>query len=348
MAMMKAGLYDGEKMRLAEAPRPEPGPGDVVARVRCTGICGSDLLFYARNTTPDSMHIGHEVAGEVVEVGEGVDPDLVGRRVAIENIGQGNACGRCWFCRSGQFVQCTDRDPPRGGGYAEFIARRATGCYPVPDSISWEAAGLVEPLAVSVHGVRRGQMAGGETVLVVGAGNIGLTAVAAARAMGAGKVLVTARHTHQAGMAMSLGADEALPSEADDLAERVEAATDGRGADLTLESVGGYSATTLDQAVRLTRTQGRIVVLGGFLEPVTFDLLAPLQKEQSIIFSSCYSLLDGKHDYEIAIDQLASGRVVLDPMVTHRFPLERIGEAFETAYDKTSGSVKVQIHQQTD
>ena len=345
MAMMKAGLYDGEKMRLAEVPRPEPGPDGVVARVRCTGICGSDLLFYARNTTPDTTHIGHEVAGEVAEVGEGVDPGLVGRRVAIENIGQGSACGRCWFCRSGQFVQCTDRDPPRGGGYAEFIGRRAAGCYPVPDSISWEAAGLVEPLAVSVHGVRRGQMAGGETVLVLGAGNIGLTSVAAARAMGAGKVLVTARHRHQAEMAMSLGADEALPSEADDLAERVEAATDGRGADLTLESVGGYAATTLDQAIRLTRTQGRIVVLGGFLEPVTIDLIAPLQKEQSIIFSSCYSLLDGKHDYEIAIDQLASGRVDLDPMVTHRFPLERIGEAFETAYDKTSGSVKVQIHQ---
>ena len=348
MATMKAGLYDGKKMRLEEVPRPGLGPGDVIARVRCTGVCGSDLLFYSRNTTPDSIHIGHEVAGEVLAVGEGVDLSLIGRRVAIENIGQGRACGRCWFCRSGQFVQCTDFDPPRGGGYAELIRRRATGCYPVPDVLSWEAAGLVEPLAVSVHGVRRGQMAGGETVLVLGAGNIGLTSVAAARAMGAGKVLVTARHPHQAKMAMRLGADEALPSEADDLAERVEAATDGRGADLTLESVGGYTGTTLDQAIRLTRIQGRIVILGGFMEPVTIDLLDPMEKEQSIIFSSCYSFLDGKHDYEIAIDQLASGRVFLDPMVTHRFPLERIGEAFETAYDKTSGSVKVQIHQLAD
>ena len=94
-----------------------------------------------------------------------------------------------------------------------------------------------------------------------------------------------------------------------------------------------------------------VVILGGFMEPVTIDLLDPMEKEQSIIFSSCYSFLDGKHDYEIAIDQLASGRVFLDPMVTHRFPLERIGEAFETvtsAYDKTSGSVKVQIHQLAD
>ena len=348
MATMKAGLYDGERMKLADVSRPELGQGDVMARVRCTGICGSDLLFYARNTTPDKIHVGHEIAGEVVEVGEGVDASLIGQRVAIENIGQGLACGSCWYCRSGQFVQCTDLDSPRGGGYAELISRRAGGCYPLPDSVSWEAAGLVEPFAVSVHGVRRGQLAGGETVLVLGAGTIGLTCVAAARAMGAGKVLVTARHPHQAEMALSLGADEALPSEADDLAERVEAATDGRGADLTLESVGGYSGTTFDQAIRLTRTQGRIVLLGGFMEPVTVDLIPPLEKEQSIIFSSCYSLLDGKHDYEIAIDLLASGRVSLDAMVTHRFPLERIGEAFDTAYDKSSGSVKVQIQQLAD
>ena len=129
---------------------PGLGPLDYVERVRCTWSCGSDLLFYARNTTPDTSHIGHEVAGEVLEVGEGVDPSLIGQRVAIENIGQGIACGRCWFCRSGQFVQCTDPDPPRGG-YAELIGRSATGCYPITDSVSCEAAGLVEPLAVPVH-----------------------------------------------------------------------------------------------------------------------------------------------------------------------------------------------------
>ncbi len=346
MATMKAGLYDGKgTMQLAEVPKPEPGPGEVIAQVRCTGICGSDLLHYYKNDEPDTIPSGHEVAGEIAEVGRGVDPGLIGRRVAIENVGQGRACGTCWYCRSGQFVQCTNFDPPRGGGYAEFIRRRAGGCYAVPDALSWEAAGLVEPLAVSVHAVRRGQMVGGETVLVLGAGNIGLTAVAAARAMGAGKVLVTARHPHQADLAKRLGADEALPSEGDDLKQKVEAATGGLGADVTLESVGGYTDTTLQQSIQLTRTQGRIVIMGGFHEPVTMDLIDPLVKEQSIIFSSCYSLLEGRHDYEIAIDQLASGRVDLETMVTHRYPLDDIGKAFETAYDKSTGSIKVQIHQ---
>ena len=346
MGTMKAGLYDGEgAMQLADVARPKPGPGDIVARVRCTGVCGSDLLNYHQNTTPETLPAGHEVAGEIAEIGEGVDPGLVGRRVAIDNVGHGRACGSCWYCRSGQYVQCTDQAPPEGGGYAEFIKRRAWGCYTVPDSLSWEEAALVEPLAVSVHGVRRGQMAGGETVLVLGAGNIGLTSVAAARAMGAGKVLVTARHPHQAELARRLGADEALPSEGDDLQERVEAATEGRGADLTIESVGGYTDTTLQQSVQLTRVQGRIVILGGFHEPVTMSWLTPLLKEQTIIFSSCYSLLDGRHDYEIAIDQIASGRVDLEQMVTHSFPLEDIRRAFETAYDKSTGSIKVQVHQ---
>ena len=157
MATMKAGLYDGKKMRLAEVPRPELGPG----RRSRPGPLHGDLrvrpaLLRPGNTTPDTIHIGHEIAGEVVEVGEGVDPSLIGQRVAIENIGQGIACGRCWFCRSGQFVQCTNLDPPRGGGYAELIGRRAAGCYPIPDSISWEAAGLVDrsryPYTASAEG----------------------------------------------------------------------------------------------------------------------------------------------------------------------------------------------------
>ena len=345
MTTMKAGLYDGDgAMQLAEVARPKPGPGDVVAQVRCTGICGSDLLNYYKNTTPETLPAGHEVAGEIAEVGEGVDPGLVGRRVAIENVGHGRACGSCWYCRSGQYVQCTDQAPPHGGGYAEFIKRRAWGCYTVPDSLSWEEAALVEPLAVSVHGVRRGQMAGGETVLVLGAGNIGLTAVAAARAMGAGKVLVTARHPHQAELAKRLGA-EALASEGGDLQGQVAAATEGRGADLTIESVGGYTDATLRQSIELTRVQGLIVILGAFHEPVTLDWITPLLKEQSIIFSSCYSVLGGRHDYEIAIDLITAGRVELEQMVTHRFPLEEVRQAFETAYDKSTGSVKVQIHQ---
>jgi threonine dehydrogenase-like Zn-dependent dehydrogenase len=113
---------------------------------------------------------------------------------------------------------------------------------------------------------------------------------------------------------------------------------------MTIETVGGKSSAALEQAVEVTRMQGRIVVLGGYRAPITLDWLPPLIKEQSFIFSSCYSVLDGRHDFEIAIELMQSGRVDLKQMVTHRFSLDDIQKGFDTAYQKTTGSIKVQLH----
>ena len=345
MPTMMAALHDGRgTMHIAEMPKPEPGPGDAVIRVRRVGICGGDLLDYGANTTPESSPGGHEVAGEIVEIGEGVDRSKIGQRVAIDTIAHGRACSTCWYCRMGQVLQCVNKVPGEDGGFAEYMKRRAVGCYPLPESLSWEEGALVEPLAVSVHGVRRGQMSPGETVVVLGAGNIGLTAVAAARALGAGRVFVTARHEHQATLARRLGADDALPPDGPALWEAVGDVTEGRGADLTIETVGGKSDATVKQAIDVTRGQGRIVILGVFRVPITLDWMEPLVKEQAIVFSLCYSILNGRHDYEIAIDLMASSRVQLKQMVTHRFPLAEIQKGFDTAYDKTTGSVKVQMY----
>ena len=344
MPTMTAALHDGKgRMRIANVQAPEAGPGDAVIRVREAGICGSDLLNYGVNTTPESTPGGHEVAGEIVAVGPGVDPSRVGQRVAIDTIGHGRACGACWYCRMGQVRQCLDKSENEGGGFAELMKRRAHGCYELSDDLSWEEGALVEPLAVSVHAVRRGGMAPGETVVVLGAGTIGLTAVAAARALGAGKVFVTARHEHQAVLAKRLGADNALPPDGSGLWDALADVTEGRGADLTIETVGGNSDATLKQSIKTTRMQGRIVILGGFRQPMTIDWMEPLLSEQSIIFSSCYSILDGRHDYELAIDLMASGRAPLKQMVTHKFPLVDTQKGFDTAYDKSTGSVKVQL-----
>ncbi len=116
------------------------------------------------------------------------------------------------------------------------------------------------------------------------------------------------------------------------------------GLDTGLPVIYGVITTdTLEQAIEVTRHQGRIVILGGFRAPLTLDWLQPLLKEQSIIFSSCYSIMDGRHDYELAIEMIASGRAPVEQMVTHRFPLEEAQRAFETAYDKSTGSIKVQF-----
>ena len=344
MTNMLAALHDGKgTMRVTEIAKPVAGPGSAMVRVRAAGVCGSDLLNYGSNVTPETSPGGHEVAGEIVEVGEGADPSRVGQRVAVEAVGLGRACLECWFCRIGQYRQCSRLGPLASGGFAEYLGRPAIACFPLPDSLSWEAGALVEPLAVSVHGVRRGQLSGGETVAVLGAGNIGLTTVAAARALGAGRVFVTARHPQQAAMAKRLGADEALPPDGPALQEALADATDGRGADLTIETVGGNSDATLKQALAVTRMQGRVVVLGGFHVPITLDWLQPLLNEQSIIFSLCYSVMNGRHDYEAAIELMATGRVELEQIVTHRFPLAEIQRAFDTAFEKSTGSIKVQI-----
>ena len=345
MGTMMGALYDGkDTFHVTEMEKPKPGPGDAVIRPRGVGICGSDLQVYAAKTEPDTMAAGHEVAGEIVEVGEGVDPARVGERVAIDTVAHGRACTSCWYCRMGQYNHCPNRDEMRGGGFAEYMVRRAAGCYRLPENVSWEEGALVEPMAVSVHGARMAKLSGGETVVVLGAGNIGLTAVAVARALGAGKVFATARHEHQAALAKRLGADDALPPDGPAFQKRVAEATDGRGADMTIETVGGKSVEAVQQAFEVTRRLGRIVVLGCFETPITTDWLDFQVKEHNVVFSNCYSVLDGRHDYEVAIELMASGRAQVKQMVTHKLPLEEIQRAFDTAYDKATGSVKVQIH----
>lgn len=343
---MKAAFFDGlGQMQVMDHPDPIPQSGEAIVQVKATGICGSDLLLNNDKTAPDDIPAGHEVAGEIVDIGSNVDFAYIGKRVAVETIGHGRACEQCWYCRFGQYRQCMNLRPSEGGGFAQYIKRKASGCYEVADKTTWGEAALVEPLAVSIHAMRRGDLKGGESVVILGAGNIGLTAVAAARKLGAGQIFVTARHKQQSDMALALGADVVVEPHGSQLRGVVENATEGRGADLTIETVGGNRNDTLVQAVDVTRMQGRIVILGGFRKPLEFDWLTPLLKEQAFLFSSCYGVLNGKHDYEIAIEMLSSQHSNLSSMITHIYPLSEIQKGFESAYDKSSGSIKVQIHQ---
>ena len=144
MATMTAALHDGKgTMRVSKVQKPVAGPGDAIIRVGAVGICGSDLLMNSAKTEPDKLPAGHEVAGEIVEVGEGVEPLSAGQRVAVESLGHGQACATCWYCRMGQFIHCQNKAPNEGGGFAQYMKRRAIGCYALPDSLSWEEAALV-------------------------------------------------------------------------------------------------------------------------------------------------------------------------------------------------------------
>lgn len=335
---------------MVDLPRPEVEPETVIIRVRASGICGSDLGRYRKPDWVEKLPAGHEVSGEVVEIGERVDGLSIGDKVAVEAVAQGKACGRCRFCLAGQYRRCfTIGDPEQwvtqgwGGGFAEYLKRRGVACYKLPGHVSWEEGALVEPVAVGVHAIRRARMLGGETVAVLGTGTIGLTAIAAARMMGAGKIFATSRYKHQGDMALRLGADAVFSPEEPELKEALAEATHGAGADIVIETVGGMDCTTLQEAIAVARGMGRIIVCGIFHAPVEFDLLIPYRKEQSIIFSQCYSYIDEIHDFDIARDIVASGRLPIGDMVTHIFPLEKAHEALDTAFNKRTGCIKVQF-----
>ncbi len=334
------------QVQVAEVPRPQLEPGTAIVRVRAAGICGSDLHPYRAGGEPETRPQGHEVAGEVVALDphQGVAAGVrEGDLVALDTICLGRACGDCRWCREGAPLHCQRRrqGPDWSGAFAEYIKRDVRGLFPLPANVNAEEGALVEPLAVAVHALRRAALQPGESVAVIGAGTIGLTTLLAALGLGAAGVYVLARHGHQAELARALGATAALTGPPEEGAETVRRQTGG-GADLVIETVGG-TAPTLDQAWSLLRRRGRVAVLGLFEGAVPVALGKALGREATVLFPNCYGEQDGRHDYDVAIDLIASGKAPVRRLLTHRFPLQDAPEAFRTAEDKRTGAVKVQF-----
>jgi threonine dehydrogenase-like Zn-dependent dehydrogenase len=342
---MRAAIQTGiRSVEVRDIPEPVADAETGLIRVRTAGICGSDLHPYHERAEPQTLPAGHEVCGEVIHLPAGyAGPARVGDLVAIDGI-LGAACGRCSYCQAGQTFHCPVRRtaPSFGGGFGEIYKRRPSGFFPLPPGLTPEQGALVEPLAVGVHGVRWPRMPPGASVAIIGAGTIGLTTLIAARALGAGSVHITARHPHQAKLAAELGATTVLTDDPATATEQVRDLTAGLGADLVVETVGGH-ADTLNLAWDLVRPQGTVSVLGVFQGQIPVDLLKPLTREVWVTFPICYGVIDGLHDYEVAIELIASGRAPVEKLVTSRFPLEQAPEAFRTAADKSTGSVKVHL-----
>jgi threonine dehydrogenase-like Zn-dependent dehydrogenase len=342
---MLAALQTGiRSIEVREIPDPIPNADQGVIRVRQTGICGSDLHPYHRRAEPQTAPAGHEVCGEVISLPNGYSgPVRVGDLVAVNGL-LGTACGDCDFCRRGQTYHCPVRRaaPTFSGGFAELLARKPAGFFPLPAGVTLDQGALVEPLAVAVHGVRWSRMQPGATVVVIGAGTIGLTTLIAARALGAGAVHIIARHPQQAALASELGAATVLPDDPSANPAQVRDLTGGLGADLVVETVGGH-ADTLNLAWELVRQQGTVAVLGIFPRPLPINLLAPVMREAWVTFPNCYGVIDGRHDYDVSIELIAGGRTGIERLVTSRFPLAEAAAAFETAADKSSGSIKVHV-----
>ena len=335
--MRAAFCSEPGKMELREVPRPEPGPGMALVKVHNCGVCGSDLHYYGGHLPVPTVCPGHEISGEVAEIGAGVSGLAPGDRVAVE---PAMICGHCDGCRTGDYQLCRDfkiLGTHLHGGFAEYLAMPAYALFKLPEQIDWPTAALTEPLAVGVHGVRLGNVRLGDRVLVLGAGTIGLLAGLAAREAGAAEVLVTARHAHQRDAAERLGL-RPFSEGSDELSPYVFA----NPVDVTLETVGG-SADTLNQAIFSTRPGGSIVVLGVFTGQVPITALVLMLKELRLVGSLMYGRYGTRADFNVAIEILRRNRDAAGGLVTQRFPLEDIAEGFKVAADKKQRSIKVSI-----
>ena len=334
---MRAAFIAGkEKIEVRNTAVPSPDAGEVIVRVRACGICGSDLHFY-HGVFPANPNIspGHEFAGEVVELGDGVRCFEPGQRVVVEPI---RRCQECAFCRSGRYHLCP-RHVLLGmfapGGLADHVSVPAYTLYSLPHALDFELGALVEPLAVAVHGVHIVNVTVGERVLVLGSGTIGLFSIIAAKAAGAGEVVATYRHDHQGEAARAAGASRVIR---DSDATRLEK----EGIDVVIETIGG-SAPTLAQALGAVRPGGRISVLGLFPDAVQLGGLALSLKEVTVVGGITYCRPGLHSDFDVALGILQSDPERARAVITHRFPLDEATQAFATAADKGTKSLKVQV-----
>ncbi|RYE59000.1 MAG: alcohol dehydrogenase [Sphingobacteriales bacterium] len=326
-----------------------PAPDWVLARIRVTGICGTDLRHWKKEEPDLECKImGHELAAEVVEVGSEVKNVKPGDRVVVETL---LGDGTCDWCRVQQYNLCPDLYKVRmetiSRSFAEYIIGPATKFHLLPDHVSFEEAALLDTFAVSLHAQQLSGLKINDKVAIIGAGPIGLGQLQLAKASGA-DVIIADIVTSSLDMAKELGADEVINMETEDGYDRIMQFTGNRGADITFECAGGPSMPqTLPQAVSFTRTGGKVIIVGGFDSgevSIKMDWQHLQKSEIKVIPSASYAFWDIYPEMKLCLDLLANGKLNAKKMITHSFTLDQINEAFETAQDKKrTGAVFVAL-----
>jgi threonine dehydrogenase-like Zn-dependent dehydrogenase len=341
-ATMRAAVaQSGDSLAVESVPIPEPRRGELRVRVTACGICGSDLHLVQSGLLTPGRIPGHEIAGVVDALGPGVSRVSEGDHVAVEPF---RSCGECDECRSGRDPVCRDSQLlgiQADGGLAEYIVVSERRIFPAPADLGPELTALAEPLAVSIHGLRRGGFQKGSRVLILGAGCIGLMGLFAARAMQAGEIWISARHPHQAALAKRIGATRVL-AEAEAGRDNLERLGRSHPIDLVLETVGGR-ADTLGDGAAAVRPGGAVAVLGFFLGAIELDTLPLLMKEVSLIWSYCYHHGERGADFSDAVEFISRERELAALFTSASVPLDDVERAFELAGDKTRGIVKVSV-----
>jgi L-iditol 2-dehydrogenase len=337
-----AVYYRNDDVRLEERPMPKIGPGELLMRVEASGICGSDVMeWYRIKKAP--LVLGHEVAGVVEEVGEGVTKFKRGDRItAAHHV----PCNTCKYCLKGEFSVCdtlrsTNFDP---GGFAEYVRLPKInvdrGVFKLPDEVSFEEGTFAEPLACVLRGQRTAGLRPGDSVFVLGAGISGLMHLAAAKAQGAGRIVAADISQFRLDAARNAGADAVFLADKDVL-ERTRKANGGLGADLVIVCTAAPSA--INAAFRCADRAGRILFFAPSMPGETFPFpLYELWKDGVNIF---FSYAGPPSDTAQAIEMLRSRRIMAHGMVTHRLPLAETGRGFQLVA-KAQDSIKVIVQPQ--
>lgn len=327
--MRTSRLHGVRDLRLETLPRPVPGPGEVLLRVAAVGVCGSDVHYFLEGRIGDQvveapLILGHEFSAWVAGLGEGVEGLKVGQLVAVD---PAVPCGRCESCLHGHPNLCPAVEfcgtPPVDGVFADYTVKPAENCFPLPEGIDAAEGALLEPLGIAIHTVDLAHLKPGQTVAVLGAGPIGLLTAAVARVGGASVVYMTEPLASRREFALQYVADAALNPDETDVVAEIMRLTGGRGVDVAFEAAG--AAETPQQAAEVTCPGGKVVVV-GIPADNTMTMRADIARRKGLTIKLVRRM---KHTYPRAIRLVQSGAVDVRSLVTHRFPLERIGDAFE-------------------
>lgn len=338
--MRVAMYYNNQDVRLEELPEPEIGPGEMLVRIKASGICGSDVLeWYRIHKAP--LVLGHEIAGDIVKIGPGVERYKPGDRVSASHH---VPCHKCYYCMTGHHTACdtlrsTNFDP---GGFAEFIRLPAInveyGVYLMPDDVSYEEATFIEPLACVVRGQRRAGLRPGQSVLVIGSGIAGLLNIKLARASGAARIFATDINDYRLKAALQFGADAAFHAE-EDVPARLRQLNDGRLAAQVIVCAGAVPA--INQGLKSVERGGTIL----FFAPTNDGVTIPISINEFFFRNDramTTSYAGSPADHVAALELIRTGTVQVKEMITHRLGLGETGLGFNLVA-KAQDSIKVII-----
>jgi len=324
-------LHAIDDIRLDTRPTPKPGPHDALIAVKSVGICGSDVHYWKHGRIGPfilnaPMVLGHESSGQVVAVGEKVTHLKAGDRVTME---PGIPCRSCNSCKIGRYNLCPDiifmATPPYDGSLSNYYLHPADFCYKLPDHVSYDEGAMCEPLSVGVHAVTRAKVSVGQTVLITGAGPIGLMCLMAARAAGAGTTIITDIKQERLEVAKQLGATHAIDTtKLTDVVTHIHSLVGPQTIDTAIECSGATVA--IHAAIKATRNGGVVCLVGMGTPEITLPLVDAAVREVDIIGVFRYA-----NTYPKTLALIASGKVDVKPLITHHFNFRESVDAFNVA-----------------